>query len=77
VYAKNKDQSLEKVMSEFHDSHKDFMDLIETLQHDFLVSPLPFEWAGKLTAQVMISANTHWHYIEHAESISKWLEAQA
>ena len=77
VYAKNKDQSLEKVMKEYHDSHQDFLDLIETLQDDFLASPLPFDWAGKLTAQVMISANTHWHYIEHAESISKLLESQA
>ena len=77
VYAKNKDQSLEKVMKEFHDSHQEFLGLIQTLQDDFLANPLPFDWAGKLTAQVMISANTHWHYIEHAESISKWLETQA
>ena len=76
VYAKNKDQSLDDVMKEYHDSHQDFLDLIETLQDDFLTSPLPFDWAGKLTAQVMISANTHWHYLEHAESISKWLDSQ-
>ena len=25
----------------------------------------------------MISANTHWHYIEHAESIEKWLDKQS
>jgi hypothetical protein len=77
VYAKNKDQSLEKVMNEYHNSHQEFMGLIQTLQDDFLANPLPFDWAGKLTAQVMISANTHWHYIEHAESISKWLDSQA
>ena len=77
VCAKNKDRSLEKVMKEYHESHQDFLDLIETLQDEFLASPLPFDWAGKLTAQVMISANTHWHYIEHAETISKWLESQA
>lgn len=76
VYANNKDQSSEKVIKEYHDSHQDFLNLIETLQDDFLSRPLPFDWAGKLTAQVMISANTHWHYIEHAESISKWLELQ-
>ncbi|MFN2237239.1 MAG: ClbS/DfsB family four-helix bundle protein [Anaerolineales bacterium] len=74
IYAENKDQPLEKVMTEYHDSHRNLMDLVETLQEDFLRSPLPFKWAGKLTAQVMISSNTHWHYIEHAESIAKWLE---
>jgi hypothetical protein len=77
VYEKNKDQPMKYVMAEFHDSHQDFAELIGTLEDDFLASPLPFGWAGKLTAQVLISANTHWHYIEHAESISKWLESQA
>lgn len=77
VYAQNQDQTLGQVLKEYHDSHQDFLDLIETLQDDFLASPLPFDWAGNLTAQVMISANTHWHYIEHAESISKWLESKA
>ena len=77
VYAQNQDQTLGQVLNEYNDSHQDFLDLIETLQDDFLASPLPFDWAGNLTAQVMISANTHWHYIEHAESISKWLESKA
>jgi len=64
-------------MKEFHASHHDFMELIETLHNDFLLCPLPFDWAGKLTALVMISANTHWHYIEHADAIDKWLDKQA
>ena len=55
---------------------EDFSVHIETLNDDFLASPLPFDWAGKLTAQVVISANTHWHYVEHAETITKWLEKQ-
>lgn len=76
VYEKNKDQPLAKVMAEFQDSHQDFSELISTFTDDFLASPLPFDWAGKMTAQVVISANTHWHYVEHAESISKWLESQ-
>ena len=76
VYAQNQNLTLEQVLDEYINSHQEFMGLIETLQEDFLASPLPFEWAGKLTAQVMISANTHWHYIEHAESISKWIDMQ-
>ena len=43
---------------------------------DFLSDPLPFDWAGKLTAQVVISANTHWHYVEHTAAIEKWLDKQ-
>ena len=77
TYEKYKDQPLAKVLAEFQESHRDFSAQIETLNNDFLASPLPFDWAGKLTSQVVISANTHWHYIEHAESITKWLEKQA
>lgn len=76
VYDKNKMQSLAKVTKEFHYSYRDFIAQIDTLDDNFLTSPLPFDWAGKLTAQVVISANTHWHYIEHAESIAKWLDKQ-
>ena len=76
VYEKNKDQPLAKVAAEFKDSHSNFVALIDTLEEDFLSKPLPFDWAGKLTAQVVISANTHWHYIEHAATIEKWLDQQ-
>ncbi len=76
VYAANKDQSLPIVVTEFQASHRDFLAQIEGLDEEFLSSPLPFDWAGKLTAQVVISANTHWHFAEHAESISKWLDKQ-
>lgn len=76
VYEKNAAETLANIVSEFHASHQDFVAQIETLDEEFLVTPLPFDWAGKLTAQVVISANTHWHYVEHAESIAKWLDKQ-
>lgn len=76
VYEKNKDQPLAKVTTEFHDSHRDFVAQIETLDDDFISASLPFDWAGKITAQVVISANTHWHYVEHAESVGRWLDKQ-
>ena len=76
VYQKNKDLSLTDILAEFRASHRSFRSQIETLDDDFLTSPLPFDWAGKLTARVLISANTHWHYTEHLESITKWLETQ-
>jgi len=76
VFEKNKKSSIADVTDEFHGSHQDFIGQIGTLAEDFLSKPLPFDWAGKLTAQVVISANTHWHYIEHAESIEKWLDKQ-
>jgi hypothetical protein len=76
VFENNKNQPLEMVMTEFSNSHKDFLAQIIELDEDFLFNPLPFDWAGKLSVQVVISANTHWHYLEHAESITKWLVQQ-
>jgi hypothetical protein len=73
VYQRNVTAPLEIVQSEFQASYQDFMALIETLEDDFLFQKLPFDWAGDLTAQILISANTHWHYFEHAASIEKWL----
>ena len=77
VYEQNKEQPLPEVQTEFHAAHRDFITQIEALEDDFLVKPLLFDWAGKLTAQVVISANTHWHYVEHAAAITKWLDKQA
>jgi hypothetical protein len=76
VYERHKARSLDEVSAEFHTSHQTFTAQIEKLEEDFLSRPLPFDWAGKLTAQVVISANTHWHFVEHATAIEKWLDKQ-
>lgn len=69
VYAKSQAASLESVEVEYHAAYTDFLAQIESLDWDFIQAALPFEWASDLTALVLISANTHWHYLEHANSI--------
>jgi hypothetical protein len=69
VYAKNQSASLETVDAEYKASYVDFLAQVESLYWDFIQAVLPFDWAGDLTALVLISANTHWHYLEHAASI--------
>ena len=69
VYAKNQKESLGSVEAEYKGSYADFLAQLETLDWDFIQTVLPFEWAGDLTAQVLISSNTHWHYKEHADLI--------
>ena len=77
IYEKHKNQSLEAVRQEFEQSHQAFLAQIEALDEKFLPKKLNFDWSGKLTYQVMISANTHWHYAEHANAIEKWREKEA
>lgn len=76
TYAKFKDQPLNEVISEFNSSYEEFLSQIELLDEELLPQNLPFDWAGNLTYQIMISANTHWHYPEHIEAILKWLDKQ-
>jgi hypothetical protein len=73
VFDSHKNKDLTEIIGEFEASHRDFMDLIETLTEAFVFTNLPFEGTEELSVQNMISSNTHWHYLEHAESIRKWL----
>ena len=74
VFEENKDLPLDTVEKEFKESFLAFVTQIESLENDVLSKKLPFDWARDLTAKVLISANTHWHYLEHANSIAKWLD---
>jgi len=73
-YEAHKNQSLSEVRAEFDNAHQEFMAQIEALSEARLSQKLNFDWSGKMTYQVMISANTHWHYPDHAAAIEKWLE---
>ena len=74
VYETNRNVPLDEVQSDFLNTHERFMDQIISLDNQLLSDKLPFDWAGNLTVQLVISSNTHWHYVEHVESIEKWLE---
>jgi len=74
VYSRNRYEPLESVEEEYKGSYADFLVQIENLGWDFIQAVLPFEWAGDLTALVLISSNSHWHYKEHAASIRKKIE---
>jgi len=76
VFEKNKDKSLTEILDDFNKAHSEFVAQIEGLDESVLPEKLPFDWAGNLTYQVLISANTHWHYNEHIEASEKWLAKQ-
>jgi len=76
TFEKNKDRPLSEVVDDFHKAHAGFLAQIEALDEKILPEKLPFDWAGNLTYQVLISANTHWHFAEHVEASEKWLAEQ-
>jgi len=77
IYEKNKSLPLDKIQAEFQESHQVLLKLIDSLEEDFIPQKLLLDWSGNLTVQVLISSNTHWHYIEHMESIVKFLQNQS
>ncbi len=76
AHEEHKGLPLKQVSSEFGAAHQAFLMQIEALDESRLAENLPFDWAGKVTFQVLISANAHWHYAEHIAAIEKWLDAQ-
>jgi hypothetical protein len=76
VYETNAATPLSQVAEEYQSAHEELLEMIGLVDDDFLQSTLPFDWAGDLTAMVFLSANTHWHYIEHASSIRGWISKE-
>lgn len=71
IYEQNKDKCLSEIKIEFQAAHKNFITLINPLDDNFIASNLPFEGTQEISVQYIISANTHWHYLEHIEAIKK------
>jgi hypothetical protein len=69
VYTESRTKSLAEVQIEFETAHQALLNQVEALDDAILSEKLPFDWAGNLSYQVLISANTHWHYHEHRAAI--------
>lgn len=76
VYRDHRLEPVETVMAEFEAAHQQLIAEVEMLAANQLPEQLPFDWAGNLTYQVLISANTHWHYYEHISALEQWLAEQ-
>lgn len=74
IYEANKDIPYDLIEADYHSAHKELMREIENLDDNLIQAKLPFTWAGELTFLDFISANTHWHYIDHMASIRKFFE---
>ena len=74
TYLANKDRSLDEILAGFHDSYQQSLKVVEALTEEELLDPNYFEWRGGDPMWKMVAANTWWHYKEHGETISNWLE---
>lgn len=71
----NKDKPLPEVLSRFHSSYLQAFEIVEKIQEEDLINPNRFEWREGKPLWQIVSSNTHWHYAEHREQITDWLNS--
>ena len=76
IYEQNKDKPLDEVLSEFHDSYQESLEIVKAFPEDDLIDPDRFDWREGDPLWHMVGGNTFWHYEEHEISIRKWIKEQ-
>jgi hypothetical protein len=73
IYLENQDKPLPRVQAEFHSSHKNTLELIESSPEQDFLEPGRFDWTKNDPVWYLVGANTFWHYDEHIPSINNWI----
>ena len=69
------DRPLDEVLAGFHASHQQVLEMLNGLREADLFEPQRYAWRRGDPLWHMVAANTWWHYKEHRETISAWLDA--
>lgn len=77
TYQKHRHHDLGEVLADFELSYKQSLEVVDNISEDDLIDPERFPWREGRPLWVMVAANTSWHYKEHEETISAWLNVQA
>lgn len=73
-YKENKDRSLDDVLEGFGKSYPLALQTAEATSEADLLDPERFPARGGRPLWIMVAANTFWHYQEHREQITGWVE---
>ncbi len=71
VYTQNRAADLKVDQVRFQQRHQELIAFVEAQDEPFIFQNLPFTGVENRTVQYIISANTHWHYPEHYETLQK------
>jgi hypothetical protein len=74
TYELNKGRALSDVLADFHRSHEQVWQAVESMTEEDLVDPQRFAWREGDPMWHMVAANTWEHYREHKEPIENWLK---
>lgn len=70
----NKDRSLDDVLDAFRRSFPKALKVAEAMSEADLLEPGRFPSRGDRPLWILVAANTSWHYQEHREQITAWVE---
>lgn len=74
IYLAYRDSPLDEVVGKWRTSHRQMLDLVQSLPEEDLFTPARFAWTGKHNLAGFISANTGDHYRWAREGLRKALK---
>lgn len=77
TYQKHRHRALDEVLSDFEFSYHKALSSVQEITEEDLVDPQRFPWREGRPLWIMVAANTSWHYKEHEETITAWLEGSS
>ena len=75
VYERHRDEPLEAVIEYFHDTHRQFMALVEAMSEEEMLTPSRYPFLGRDTIYKWLGAYAA-HDVWGKAAIRKWLKAQ-
>jgi hypothetical protein len=72
-YLENKSLPLDAVLTDFHTSYRQIMDIVQAMPEADLLNPNRFTWANGRPLWHLIAGDTYEHYREHMAQIQDWL----
>ncbi|MEW6093196.1 MAG: ClbS/DfsB family four-helix bundle protein [Chloroflexota bacterium] len=76
IYKKHHDRPLDKVMEEFHASHREILGVIQDLSNEELFTAGRYAWTQKNTMGTYFVSATSGHYLWARKEIRKGLKAK-
>jgi hypothetical protein len=76
-FAESQERSLTAVLLEFRSLYTEVLTVVEALDEDFLIHPMPLDYPlDNLIAWQIIRSNTGEHYQEHRLALEAWLKGR-
>jgi len=75
IYARHRDQPLEEVLAYFHDTHRQFMEMVEAMPEDEMLAPGRYAFIGKGAIYGWLKAYAN-HDLWGKTHIRKWVKGK-